>query len=119
MAAVVIPEAKLRGLRKALAENDGKVQFNSGATVEIVICERCDGRGNHPLPDHPMIKEDSKPCLACASEGRRLRVSRGYGGALHYSFEEMHRAYDYALHGTRSKRQPSGDSSKYGDDPPF
>lgn len=119
MAAIVIPEAKLRGLRRALAENDGKVQFKNGATVEIAICKHCDGRGSTPLPVHPLIKEDSRPCLACGKEGRVLRVSRGYGGHLDFSFEGMHRAYHYALHGYPSKRLPSSDPSKYGDDPPF
>lgn len=113
-----IPAAKLRGLRQAL-DQKGTVPFKNGATVSVVTCEHCDGVGSTALPDHPMIKEDRRECGWCAGEGRRIFVTRGYGGGGHFTFGELERAYDRALNGWPRKKQPSGDPSKYGDDPPF
>jgi hypothetical protein len=113
-----ISAEKLRGLRLGLSEH-GIVHFKNGAAVSVVACDHCDGIGSTPLPDHPMIKEDRRKCGWCAGEGRRIFVTRGYGGGGHFTFGELELAYDRALNGWPRKRQPSGDGSKYGDDPPF
>lgn len=114
----MIPEAKIRGLRQAL-EAEGKVTFTaSGATVELVDCERCEGKGREQLPEHILIDDPSRPCRSCDEEGKKLRVSRGHGGHKDFTIAEAHRAYDLALNGPPPKRQPPS-KTDFGDDPPF
>lgn len=115
-----IPEEKLRGLREAL-EVGRQVRFKNGSTVELQTCENCAGTGRKAAV---FINEAqiaaSKPCPTCGGEKLRLLVIRPAGGVARYRLDtELRSAYAMALRGPQPKRQPTGDGSRFGDDPPW
>ena len=98
----MIPEAKIVALREAL-ERDGTVTFKNGSVVERIADEVRDG-------------------AQAPGEGKEIVhfiVTRPIGGRARYTEDEIRRAYEMALNGPRPKQQPSGDGSKFGDDPPW
>jgi len=119
-----IPAAKLRGLREVL-ERDHVARFNNGAQVEFEDCETCEGSGVKPaVTKHSAVIVDERPCEGCGGEKVLLVVTRpeAPGGRRRFRYDSpgsVERAYKYALFGNPPHPQPSGDGSKYGDDPPW
>lgn len=119
----MIPEANIVALREAL-ERDGIVTFKNGSVVEYERCPRCKGHGCLLDPAYPGQRREfvtgTKTCPRCRGWKARLVVVRRAGGKARYRFDtEIRRAYEMALSGPRPKQQPSGDGSKFGDDPPW
>jgi hypothetical protein len=115
----VIPEPKLRALREAL-RRDHYVRFHNGSYIEYEDCPRCHGDCRITRPgrlEHEAYERTA--CPRCDGEGVMLLVTRSAGGVSRFRESELHRAYEMALNGPRSKEQPSSDGSKFGDDPPW
>lgn len=92
-----------RGLRAL--ERDGSVTFKNGSVIEREIAEG-------------LVTDESGTNWDVIV---RLVVKRGHGGSIRFadSDTEIRRAYEMALNGPKPKQQPSGDGSRFGDDPPW
>lgn len=95
----MIPGAKLRGLRELL-ERNGEVRFKNGSVVTWTA---------------------SQTGLEGEEVDGRIEVERPAGGIARYPDDDsgLRSAYEMALNGPKSKQQPSGDPTMFGDDPPF
>lgn len=96
----MISAAKLRGLREIL-EHDGIVTFKNGSVVERIV-------------DEVITDQTGK-----GEQIVHFVVSRISGGVARFAGSEIDRAYAMALDGPTPKPQPSGDATRFGDDPPF
>lgn len=115
-----IAEAKVEGLRQALAR-DHVVRFRNGSQIEYEDCERCEGRGEVAKGGRlPHEDPEYTTCSACGGEQVRLLVTRPAGGVAPYRLDtEIRAAYSMALNGPPPAEQPPGDPAEYGDDPPW
>lgn len=104
MSREAISAGKLRGLRERL-EAVGSVQFKNGAEVTLEQSE------------HRAVGEES-PTVVPYVEVTRPQAP---GGVSRFGFDDdgLRAAYTHALYGPKPHPQPSGDGSKFGEDPPF